>query len=112
MHWNIIEKETIDEVIFKTTEARNLLLHGPRGYESQEVLNLIPNDVNGRRLIIRDSKGGRGEEVVFISPKPSLRLRDYISMRRIEWDKGFSLCCSETDCQKTRGTGRDPPEAT
>jgi hypothetical protein len=26
VYWNIIEKETIDEVIFRTTKARNRLL--------------------------------------------------------------------------------------
>ena len=56
-----------------------------------EVLNLTPNDVDGRRLIIRDSKGGRGEEVVFIPPKLAVRLRDYISERRIERGRGSSL---------------------
>jgi integrase len=49
-----------------------------------EVLNLTPNDVDGRRLIIRDSKGGRGEEVVFIPPKLAARLKEYISEKGIE----------------------------
>jgi integrase len=87
MHWNIIEKETIDEVIFRTTEARNRLLlelMARGGMRVSEVLNLTPNDVDGRRLIIRDSKGGRGEEVVFIPPKLAARFKDYISERRIE----------------------------
>jgi site-specific recombinase XerD len=87
MHWNIIEKETIDEVIFRTTEARNRLLlelMARGGMRVSEVLSLTPNDVDGRRLIIRDSKGGRGEEVVFIPPKLAVRFKDYISERRIE----------------------------
>ena len=87
MHWNIIEKETIDEVIFRTTEARNRLLlelMARGGMRVSEVLGLTPNDVDGRRLIIRDSKGGRGEEVVFIPPKLAARLKDYISERWIE----------------------------
>jgi integrase len=44
-----------------------------------EVLNLTPGDVDGRRLIIRDSKGVRGEELVFTSPKLAARFKDYIS---------------------------------
>ena len=79
MRWNIIEKETIDEVIFRTTKARNRLLlelMARGGMRVSEVLNLTPDDVNGRRLIIRDSKGGRGEEVVFIPPKLAARLKD------------------------------------
>ena len=87
MHWKIIEKETIDEVIFRTTKARNRLLlelMARGGMRVSEVLNLTPNDVDGRRLIIRDSKGGRGEEVVFIPSKLAARLREYISGRRVE----------------------------
>ena len=87
MHWNIIEKETIDEVIFRTTKLRNrilLELMARGGMRVSEVLNLTPNDVDGRRLTIRDSKGGRGEEVVFIPPKLAVRLRDYIGEKRIE----------------------------
>ena len=87
MHWNIIEKETIDEVIFRTTKLRNrvlLELMARGGMRVSEVLNLTPSDVDGRRLTIRDSKGGRGEEVVFIPPKLAVRLRDYIGEKRIE----------------------------
>ena len=66
-----------------------------------EVLNLTANDVDGRRLIIRDSKGGRGEEVVFIPPKLAGRFEDYIGERRIErGQRIFSItyAASETDC--------------
>ena len=85
--WNIIEKETIDEVIFRTTKARNRLLlelMARGGMRVSEVLNLTPNDVDGRRLIIRDSRGGRGEEVVFIPPKLAARLKECISEKGIE----------------------------
>ena len=34
------------------------------GMRVSEVLSLTPNDVDARRLIIRDSKGGRGEDIV------------------------------------------------
>ena len=87
MHWNIIEKETIDEVFFRTTKARNRLLlelMARGGMRVSEVLNLTANDVDGRRLIIRDSKGGRGEEVAFIPPKLAVRLKQYIKERRME----------------------------
>jgi integrase/recombinase XerD len=87
MHRNIIEKETMDEVVFRTAKARNRLLlelMARGGMRVNEVLMLTPNDVDGRRLIIRDSKGGGGEEVVFIPPKLAARFKEYVSRRRIE----------------------------
>jgi integrase/recombinase XerD len=46
-HWNIIEKETIDEVIFRTTQPRNRLmleLMARGGMRIGEVLKLTMND--------------------------------------------------------------------
>ncbi len=84
--------------------ARNRLLlelMARGGMRVSEVLNLTPNDVDGRRLIIRDSKGGRGEEVVFIPPELASRFKDYISERRDRTgaeDLLYNLCGGKTDC--------------
>ena len=46
-HWNIIEKETIDEVIFRTTQPRNRLileLMARGGMRIGEVLKLTMNE--------------------------------------------------------------------
>jgi integrase len=79
-HWNIIEKETIDEVIFRTTQPRNRLmleLMARGGMRIGEVLKLAMNDIHDQKLILRDPKSGREYEYVFIQVKVAERLREY-----------------------------------
>jgi integrase/recombinase XerD len=81
VRWNTIEKDTVDEIIFKTEKARNRLmleLMAKGGMRSGEVLKLTPNDINERNLTLRDPKSVKGEEVVFISQKLADRLREYV----------------------------------
>jgi len=57
--WNILEKEVVDEVIFRTTKPRNRLileLMARGGMRISEVLKLTPNDIEGRKLTLRDPK--------------------------------------------------------
>ena len=62
-NWNIIEKETVDEIIFRTSKPNNRLmleLMARGGMRISEVLKLTPSDVNNdRRLTLRDPKSGR-----------------------------------------------------
>ena len=58
-HWNIIEKETIDEIIFRTTQPRNRLmleLMARGDMRIGEVLKLTMNDIQDQKLILRDPK--------------------------------------------------------
>jgi integrase len=78
--WNIIEKETVDEIIFRTTSVRNRLileLMARGGMRIGEVLKLRFCDIQDRKLIIRDPKSGKEKEVVFIPQKVADRLREY-----------------------------------
>jgi integrase/recombinase XerD len=78
--WNIIEKETVDEIIFRTTKVRNRLileLMARGGMRIGEVLKLRFCDIQDRKLIIRDPKSGKEQEVVFIPQKVADRLREY-----------------------------------
>jgi integrase/recombinase XerD len=80
-HWNIIEKETVDEVVFRTSKPRNRLmleLMARGGMRINEVLKLIPSDINDRRLTLRDPKSGRDQEFIFIPQRLADRLKDYI----------------------------------
>jgi integrase/recombinase XerD len=59
IHWDDLEKETIDEVIFRTTKVRNRLileLMARGGMRVGEVLKLTPTDVNGQKLTIQSPK--------------------------------------------------------
>lgn len=80
MSWNIIEKETVDEVIFRTTKIRNRLmleLMARGGMRIGEVLKLTLSDIQDQKLIIREPKSGNEQEHVFIPKKVADRLREY-----------------------------------
>jgi len=89
-HWTILEKEIVDEIIFRTTNPRNRLmleLVARGGMRVSEVLKLTPGDVEGRRLILRDAKSGNEAEVVFIPQKVANRLKGYIEQKQIGPDE-------------------------
>lgn len=89
VQWESFEKETIDEVIFRTTKLRNRLileLMARGGMRIGEVLKLTPEDISGQKLLIRDPKSGREQEVIFITQKIADRLRDYINAKNIAFN--------------------------
>ena len=82
--WEIIEKETIDEIIFRTVKVRNRLileLMARGGMRIGEVLKLRLNDIQDRKLILREPKSGKEHEIVFIPQKVADRLRDYATKK-------------------------------
>ena len=84
IQWNILEKDIVDEIIFRTTDPRNrimLELMSRAGMRISEVLKLTPNDTDGRKLILRHPKSGRDKELVYIPQRLSNRLEDFIQMK-------------------------------
>lgn len=89
-HWTILEKEVVDEIIFRTVKPRNrvmLELMARGGMRVGEVLKLTPKDVQDRKLILREPKSGRQAEVVFIPQKVADRLKDYVKQKGIGPDQ-------------------------
>jgi integrase/recombinase XerD len=90
VQWDSFEKETIDEIIFRTTKLRHRLileLMARGGMRIGEVLKLTPDDIAGQKLLIRDPKSGREQEVIFITQKIADRLREYITSKQIEFNQ-------------------------
>ena len=88
--WTILERDAVDEFIFKTESPRNRLmleLMARGGMRIGEVLKLKPRDVQDRKLHLPNPKSGRTSEVVFIPQKVADRLRDYIAAENILDDK-------------------------
>ena len=88
--WTILERDAVDEFIFKTESPRNRLmleLMARGGMRIGEVLKLKPQDVQDRKLHLPNPKSGRASEVVFIPQKVADRLRDYIAAENILDDK-------------------------
>jgi integrase len=79
--WRILEKETVDEIIFKASSSRNRLLlelMARGGMRIGEVLEIRPSDVEDRKIILHNPKSGRDAEIVFIPQKTANRLNKYI----------------------------------
>jgi len=95
-NWNIIEKETINEVIFRTSKPRNRLmleLMARGGMRIGEVLKLTPSDINERRLTLKDPKSGREHEFIFIPQRLADRLKNYIWEKDIQThERIFPIC--------------------
>jgi integrase len=90
IRWTILEKEVVDEVIFRTIKPRNRLmleLMARGGMRISEVLQLTPADIEDRKLTLKSPKSGKEREIVFIPQKVADRLREYISVKRIGADQ-------------------------
>ncbi len=86
----IIEKDVMDEIIFKTDNPRNRLmleLMARGGMRIGEVLKLRAMDVEDCKLFLLNPKSGRQNEVVFIPKKVADRLREYIRLKNITADE-------------------------
>ena len=96
VQWNILEKDTVDEIIFRTTKLRDRLLLElmARGaMRIGEVLKLIPNDIADRKLLLREPKSGRDAEIIFIPGKVAERLQEYVRVEKIGIrDRIFPIC--------------------
>jgi integrase/recombinase XerD len=94
--WENLEKEVVDEIIFRTTKTRNRLMlefMARGGMRIGEVLKFTPNDINDRKLIIRDPKSGKELEIVFAPQKVADRLKDYIRQKAIQpYQRIFPIC--------------------
>jgi integrase len=97
-HWDILEKETVDEIIFRTTKPRNRLmleLMARVGMRVGEVLKLKPEDINDRKLQLRAPKSGKEREFIFIPQKIADRLKEYIRVENIKAGKRIFPICYE-----------------
>jgi len=84
--WTILDRDVVDEIIFRTDNSRNRLLlelMARGGMRVGEVLKLKTNNVHGRKLVLSDPKSGNQTEIVFIPKKVADRLREYIASVKI-----------------------------
>jgi len=72
--WAMLEKDTVDELIFKLKNPRNrimLELMARGGMRVGEVLKLRSIDIHDRKLVLQEPKSGKEAEVVFVPLKVS-----------------------------------------
>jgi integrase len=88
--WDILEKEVVDEIIFRTDNPRNRLmleLMARGGMRIGEVLKMTPANIQERKIIIVSPKSGKEAEVVYIPQKVADRLKEYIRAKGIKPDE-------------------------
>jgi len=81
IQFKILEKDVIDEIIFRTENQRNRIMLElmARGcMRIGEVLKLTPMDIEDRKVIVRSPKSGKESEAVFLPQKVIDRMRKYI----------------------------------
>jgi integrase len=92
----ILDKETVDEIIFNSTSTRDRLileLQARCGLRIGEVLKLKVSDISGRKLMIQEPKSGRDVEVAFMPEHIAGRLSDYVTASNLSAeDKIFDVC--------------------
>jgi site-specific recombinase XerD len=108
IRWTILEKEVVDEVIFRTIKPRNRLmleLMARGGMRISEVLQVTLSDIEDRKLTLRSPKSGKERETVFIPQKVADRLKEYVNAKGIGSDQRIfpiSLHGSQTSCKQSR----------
>ncbi len=86
IQWQIVDKETVDEIIFRTTNKRNRLmleLMARGGMRIGEVLRLTPDDIQECSLSIQNPKSDRNSETVYVPRKILVRLSEYVQANSI-----------------------------
>ena len=86
-NWKVLEKNLVDEMIFKAECERDRLmleLMARAGMRIGEVLKLTRADVDGKKLKLRSPKSGRPYEHVYLPRKVADRLNAYIEDKMFE----------------------------
>jgi integrase len=77
----ILEKETVDEMIYNTKDQRNRLileLQARCGLRIGELLNIKASDVSERKLTLKKPKSGKEAEVAFMPEQIAKRMGEYV----------------------------------
>ena len=82
--WEILEKDLVDEMIFRTRNRRDRLmleLMARGGMRVGEVLKIRAGDVIDQKIILQDPKSGKETEAVYIPKKVAERLKEYLRVK-------------------------------
>jgi integrase len=77
----ILDKESVDEMIYNTESMRDRLileLQARCGLRIGELLGLRVSDISDRKIIIREPKSGKESEVAFMPEQIAKRMDEYV----------------------------------
>jgi len=86
IQWQIVDKELVDEIIFRTGKIRDrimLELMARGAMRVGEVLKLKAGDLQEKSLVIQNPKSGKENEKVYVPRKLLVRLGDYVKSNNI-----------------------------
>jgi integrase/recombinase XerD len=94
----ILDRETVEELIYKAKDLRDRLiveLQARSGLRIGELLKIKVADVSDRKLVLRGPKSGKESEVAFMPEQIARRLSEYIQQKNFSpEDRVFPICYS------------------
>jgi integrase/recombinase XerD len=94
----ILDRETVEEVIYNTKNLRDRLmveLQARCGLRIGESLKIKVSDVSDRKLTLRTPKSGKESEMAFMPEQIAKRVHDYIQQKPLSPnDRLFPICYS------------------
>ncbi|MHB8092563.1 MAG: tyrosine-type recombinase/integrase, partial [Syntrophales bacterium] len=94
----ILERETVDEMIYNTTRQRDRLileLQARCGLGIGELLKIKASDVSDRTITFREPKSGKDTERAYMPENVSRKLAEYIKEESLQGEaRVFPICYS------------------
>jgi integrase/recombinase XerD len=104
----ILERETVDEMIYNTTRQRDRLileLQARCGLRIGELLKIGVADISDRTITLRGPKSGKDTERAYMPENVSKKLADYIKEKSLQGESRIFPICYSTARSLVRGLG-------
>jgi integrase len=104
----ILDRETVDEMIYNTKRQRDRLileLQARCGLRIGEVLKIKVSDVSDRTITLREPKSGKEAEMAYMPENVSRKLADYIKEKTLQGEERIFPICYSTARALVRGLG-------
>jgi integrase len=104
----ILERETVDEMIYNTTRQRDRLileLQARCGLRIGELLKIRASDVSDRTITLREPKSGKETERAYMPENVSRKLAEYIKEKALQGEARIFPICYSTARSLVRGLG-------
>lgn len=104
----ILDRETVEEMIYKAKRHRDRLileLQAKCGLRIGELLKIRVSDVSDRTITLREPKSGKEAEKAYMPENVSKKLSDYIQENTIKGEDRIFPICYSTARSLIRGLG-------
>jgi integrase/recombinase XerD len=104
----ILERETVDEMIYNTKRQRDRLileLQARCGLRIGELLKIKASDVSDRTITLREPKSGKDTERAYMPENVSRKLAEYITEKSLQGEARVFPICYSTARSLVRGLG-------